>query len=188
MRCERDHALQCVRLNFHQNGAFPLGLYSRIRVTLLTSHFPYFCFPHSLFLVGTHSLRNYQNWKLPKVVMCMTLEVQWVACLFTLRTGKFRCLETERTPQPISQTPSCLISPESYGRGECPCIDGVARFGELGSLCQVNVPFCPLSLYKYIVSSLSLSELLRFHSFLLRSGRAKAYFYIMRCPRIIFRY
>ena len=39
--------------------------------------------------------------------------------------------------------------------------------------------FVTLSIYKYIVSSLSLSELLRFHSFLLRSGQAKAYFYIV---------
>ena len=175
-------------LIFVKNRAFPLGLYSRIRVTLLTSHFPYFHFPYSLFLIGTHSLRNCRNRKLLKVATHMTPEVRWVACLFTSRTGKFRCLETERTPQPISQTPSCLVSPESYGRGECPCVDGVARFGELGSLCRVNVPFCPLSLYKYIVSSLSLSELLCFHSFLLRSGRAKAYFYIVRFPRIIFRY
>ena len=68
VHCEQDHALQCVRLNFRQNGAFPLGLYSRIQVTLLTSHFPYFRFPHSLFLVGMHSLGNCRNWKLPKVV------------------------------------------------------------------------------------------------------------------------
>ena len=119
-QCERDHALQCVRLNFCQNGAFSLGLYSRIQVTLLTSHFPYFHFPHSLFLVSTHSLGNCQNGKLPKVVMRMTPEVRRVTCLFTSRTSKFCCLETERTPPPISQTPSCLISPESYGRGECP--------------------------------------------------------------------
>ena len=117
-----------------------------------------------------------------------SLEAGWISDKYPAYTGKFHCLETERTPQPISQTPSCLVSPESYGRGECPCVDGVARFGELGSLCRVNVPFYPLSLYKYIVSSLSLSELLRFHSFLLRSGRAKAYFYIVRFPRIIFRY
>ena len=171
-----------------KNRAFPLGLYSRIRVTLLTSHFPYFRFSHSLFLVGMHSLRNCWNRKLPKVVTCMTLEVWWVACLFMSRTGKFCCLETKRTPQPIRQTPPCLISLESYGRGECPCVDGVARFGKLGLLCRVNVPFCPLSIYKYIVSSLSLSELLHFHSFLLHSGQAKAYFYIMRFLRIIFRY
>ena len=53
------------------------------------------------------------------------------------------------------------------GRGKCPCVDRVVRFGKVGLLCQVNVHFCPFSIYKYIVSSLSLSELLHFHSFFL---------------------
>ena len=124
---------------------------------------------HLIFLVFTfhihYSLSACTVLETAETGHCWKLSCTWLwgsdrlACLFKLRTSKFHCLKTESTP-PDRQTCLCLTSLESYRRGECPCVNGVTRFGKLGLLCWVNVHFCPFSIYKYIVSSLSLSELL----------------------------
>ena len=58
LHCEWDHALQCAGLIFIKMWHFHLVSTHGSEFTLLTSHFPYFHFPNSLFLVGMHSLRN----------------------------------------------------------------------------------------------------------------------------------